>query len=513
MAMKALTDIEEWWDLCIRYRYDLYAFSVELLGIEPTWQQKLLFDSICFDGSRTSVASGHGTGKTASAGIVALWHLLFFEKSIMMFTAPQIGQLKKQVWKEISINLDRLRKGPAAWLAEYVGFLSESIFIKGSKADWYVFAKTAPKHQSTNIAGNHGDNYMVWVDEACGVDDGVLDVVFGALTHMDNRAVMTSQPARAAGMFFDTHHRLSTEAGGEWTALCFDGEQSPLVSINSINEQLRKYGSRTDPQYQIRVKGIFPDRLNEFLISHRNAAECYVGTALFEQHRYGYVITVDVGGGKGRDDSVIAVAKVSGYGHWGDDARRAEVIDIPLCKNDDNIDELFAVISELMLKYSNAMLVVDDNGAGVGLGQKLKNNGIWYMPANWVGAPFSNEDRKLYANKRAQAYVCFGRAIESGRFKIKVPKYKTKFTDQITKIPYLFDDQSRYKIMKKEDMQKKGIKSPDLGDAFAFLFLEGVNYTEADDIGEVIKTVAENARDSRFDRLKQAAQGTAQAEQ
>ena len=60
MALQPLKEIPEWWELQVRYRYGIYAFAVEALGITPTWQQELLFESIAFDGSRTSVASGHG---------------------------------------------------------------------------------------------------------------------------------------------------------------------------------------------------------------------------------------------------------------------------------------------------------------------------------------------------------------------------------------------------------------------------------------------------------------------
>ena len=659
MALKPLKEIGEWWELCARYRYDIYAFAVEALGVTPTWQQELLFESIQFDGSRTSVASGHGcfgkgtkirlangkwkrvekitindtvmgtdgftpreviqvvkgyqelyqfeyangsrhvynkshilclvsletkngwkagdtmevlvskylewpeetkrqfaayefkhrkfqpvkinnvtalgegdyygfvldgdstfltsdnmvhhnTGKTASAGIVALWHLLFFEESLMMFTAPQIGQLKKQVWKEISINLSRLKSGPLAWLADYVGYQSELVYIKGYKEKWYVFAKTAAKHQPTTIAGNHGDNYAVWVDEASGVDDAILDVAFGALTHEDNRAIMTSQPTRNAGMFYETHHKLSHRAGGVWIALTFNGEESPLVSKQSLEEQRQKYGSRDDPQYQIRVLGQFPDRADEFLITKRQADDMYVGASIFEDHVFGYVITVDVGGGVGRDDSVIAVSKVWGEAQWGDRARRVEVVDIPLCKNKDDVVELLAKINECILKYPNATLVVDDNGAGKGLGQLLKKHGIWYMPVYWGGACFNNDNRKEYVNKRALAYVCLKRAIESGRFKVKTRKYKVKIQDQIIKIPYTFDEHSRYKILSKDEMKRQGIKSPDLGDVFAFIFLENVFYTEAfesvvvaDDSPEAQERAEKKAR---FDRLRKAAQ-------
>lgn len=659
MALKPLKDIPEWWELCARYRYDIYAFAVEALGVTPTWQQELLFESIQFDGSRTSVASGHGcfgkgtkirlangkwkrvekitindavmgtdgftprevikvvqgyqelyqfeygngskhvynkshilclvsleskngwkagdtmevlvskylewpeetkrqfaayelkhrkfqpvkiisvtalgegdyygfvldgdatfltadgmvhhnTGKTASAGIVALWHLLFFDESITMFTAPQIGQLKKQVWKEISINLSRLKAGPLGWLADYVGYQSELVYIKGYKEKWYVFAKTAPKHQPTNLAGNHADNYLLWGDEASGIADEIWDVALGALTHVDNRAVMTSQPTRNAGMFYETHHKLSHRAGGVWIALTFNGEESPLVSKQSLEEQRQKYGSRDDPQYQIRVLGRFPDRADEFLITKRQSEEMYVGASIFEEHVFGYVITVDVGGGVGRDDSVIAVSKVWGEAQWGDRARRVEVVDVPLCKNKDDITELFAKINECILKYPNATLVVDDNGAGKGLGQLLKKHGIWFMPVYWGGACFNNDNRKEYVNKRALAYVCLKRAIESGRFKVKTKKFKVKIQDQIIKIPYTFDEHSRYKILSKDEMKRQGIKSPDLGDVFAFIFLENVFYTEAYEnviVADDSPEAQERAeRKSRFDKLKNAAQ-------
>ena len=42
-------------------------------------------------------------------------------------------------------------------------------------------------------------------------------------------------------------------------------------------------------------------------------------------------------------------------------------------QNRDDILELFAKINELLLQYPNANLVVDDNGAGKGLGQYLKS--------------------------------------------------------------------------------------------------------------------------------------------
>ena len=491
MPLQDLKTLPEWYEFRLRYQFNLVGFAVEVLdmtreaGQEITWQQELLFDSISIPGSRTSVASGHGTGKTRSAGVTALWHLLCFPDSVMMFTAPQIGQLRKLVWKEIAICYDRLKNGPFAWLADYVVILAETVYIKGYDKTWHVIAKTAPKHQPTNIAGQHGDNYFLWVDEASGVADEVMDVVMGALTHEDNRAVMTSQPTRNAGFFFDSHHKLSHRAGGVWTALTFNGEESPLVTVKTLREMLEKYGSRDDPGYMIRVRGLFPDRTGEFLLRNSAAEGMWKDSAFFTglHDDFGYVISVDVGGGVGRDDSVIVVAKVWGEAHWGERARRAEVVEIPLCKNTDNIDELTGIIDNLMSIYPNPTLVIDANGTGRGLAQRLKGKGIFFTEVHWGGQCFSNEAREHYANKRSQAMVCMTRAADSGRLKIKTRQHRHKLVEQVTRLPYVFDDNARYKVMSKETMKTKGLKSPDMADVLAFLFLDSVQPIPAGETG------------------------------
>ena len=633
MGLRSLDSLPQWKTACLRYRYDISRFSIEGLGMEYTGQQEELFNSVAFDGSRTTVASGHGcfakgtpimldtgevipvekvtinhflmgddgqsrrevlylergseemyrftysdgtqhtfnashilclmhvesrrtrevtvrmwdkltpfeksrygvyrlkpdrsavdvsdryeictiqtaenlgkgdyygflvdgnhkflsgdgfvfhnTGKTRSAGVVALWHLCFFPHSVMMFSAPQIQQLRKLVWKEIEICLSLMRNGRLAWLADYITVLAESVYIKGHQKTWHVYAKTAPKGNPQALAGNHGDYLLIWVDEACAVDDGVFDVLVGALTHADNRMVLTSQPARPAGFFYDTHHRLSIQAGGIWNNLTFSSEDTGLVSEKKIIEALIQYGSREDPQYMIRIRGLFPDLAGEFLVTNRMAEYAFKGKSLgAETHaKYGYFILVDVGGGVGRDDSTIAIAKVWGTAQWGPHARRAELTKIPLCKNNDDIHELTAHIQECLIEYPNATILLDSNGAGAGLAQNLKSLGIFFKPMHWGGQCFSNANRKEYVNKRAQAYVCLSRAIQQGRFKIRTMFLKSKVIQQLTRVPYTFDDQARFKILSKEEMRRKGISSPDIVDTFAFIFLEGTMYTPAD---------------------------------
>ncbi|MDO5769899.1 MAG: hypothetical protein Q4P13_10365 [Psychrobacter sp.] len=488
-----LLTLPEWHEVCKRYRYDIVRFAVEALSMTAaqaqaiTPQQKMLFESIVVPGSRTSVASGHGTGKSRSAGIIALWHLLFYPESVMLFTAPQIGQLRTVVWKEINICLQRLRNNKyLGWLADYVVVLAEKIYIKGYKDTWFVFAKTAPKHQPTNIAGQHGDHYMVWADEACGIDDAVMEVAIGALTHVNNRAVLTSQPATTTGFFFDTHHKLSHRNGGVWIALEFNGELSPLVSRAKIREALYQYGSRDHPGYLIRIRGKFPELKGEYLLTRSEVTSFLNRPCVIDpDDRYGYIITVDVGGNVGRDSSVITVMQVVDKPYKKRIERYAHIVDIPLFSNRANIHEIKARIYDALNEYPGATLVVDPLGAGMGLAQTLKSEGVFFDEVKWGGPCFNNTLRGYYFNKRSHAYVTMAKSIETGRMSIsekvkKMYNLKNGMEEQLTRLPYYFDEKARWAMMRKEDMRKKGISSPDIADTFAFGFMEGVKYAPAD---------------------------------
>ena len=60
---------------------------------------------------------------------------------------------------------------------------------------------------------------------------------------------------------------------------------------------------------------------------------------------------------------------------------------------------------------------------------------------------------------------------------------REKIIDQGSRLPYHFSETGglRYAMEKKEDMRKQGIKSPDLIDAMAFAFMEGLNFMPADE--------------------------------
>jgi hypothetical protein len=91
--------------------------------------------------------------------------------------------------------------------------------------------------------------------------------------------VLTSQPARPAG-FFMTHITDCLFRLGVWNNLTFSSEDTGLVSEKKIIEALIQYGSREDPQYMIRIRGLFPDLAGEFLVTNRMAEYAFKGKSL-----------------------------------------------------------------------------------------------------------------------------------------------------------------------------------------------------------------------------------------
>ena len=367
-----------WKEFVKRYCFDLPRFAFEACGQKSTWQQVELFQSVQEYGSRTSVASGHGTGKSRSLGIIAIWHLLCYYYSNTLITAPKIEQVRNVAWKEIADIKEFVANGQYGWLADYFTVETERIYVNGYKDQWFVVAKTAPRGSPENLAGMHRDNYLVVADEASGIPDKNFGVLTGALTDARNRMLMTSQPTRNGGFFYDTHHSLSKSRGGPWNSLTFNSERSPLVSIEWIKEKRNEYGGVDDPQYKIKVRGEFPDNLEGQLLS-RSALEKCLGapSCIPADADWGWLVKVDVGAGEYRDKSVVIVAQVVGHGQAHEpEPRRVNIVKIPLCSNTIQPSALAAEVRNIAGALSNATILIDGGGLGLATVKTLQELGV-----------------------------------------------------------------------------------------------------------------------------------------
>lgn len=483
-------------DFVARYCGDALRFAVEVCGMSPSDDQRDLFEKITPESAKVSVVSGTGTGKTAAFAVIALWHLLCFPiatyegkveiGSNCYIGAPFVKQVADGVWKEMQDRRIAIGNGQHAWLLDYFTIAKTRVFVHGYSDQWFVSQVAMKKGEAIGVAGKHRYYQLIIIDEAAGVSDDHFNVIDGTQTQPGNRTLMASQGARNAGRFYDSHHTLSKAKGGSWDNLVFSSEDSPFTSDDWLRERMEETGGRHSVEYRIRVRGHFAESSSNVLLTRPDAESVFARPEIIgPDEAFGYLTLGDVALGEYRDDSVAIVAKVIGQGEIGLDARRVDIVQIPIANNDKNEIDLAGDLLNINGKLSNSSLYVDAGGVGATVCKLIERSGGVVNKINWGAPCFRKEYKARFYNLRAQAMVCLRDAIRDGRFRISADidkRLREKIITQMARLPYHFSEAGglRYVMTSKEDMRKDGIKSPDLIDAMAFAFLEGTTYVPAD---------------------------------
>lgn len=195
-----------------------------------------------------SVASGHGTGKTASLSVISLHFITCFFGAQIGVTANTEDQLKDIFLKEFYFWHKRMPKG----IGQEIVQLDDHIRV-GNEKDWFLRARVGRKETPEALAGLHGEYVLIIADEASGIPDKVFEVMKGALTGDNYIVIYTSNPTRGEGEFYESHR-----PGSENVRLQFSSVDSPIVKDGFIQKMAADYGEDSE-EYGIRVLGKFPD--------------------------------------------------------------------------------------------------------------------------------------------------------------------------------------------------------------------------------------------------------------
>lgn len=122
-------------------------------------------------------------------------------------------------------------------------------------------------------------------------------------------------------------------------------------------------------------------------------------------------------------------------------------------------------VVELAEEYNPDHIFVDGVGVGGGVVDRLKQLGKRAVDVN-AGGRATDDDR--YYNKRAE---CWGRMREWLRDRGSIES-NAELEFDLQGPEYSYDNKNRIQLEKKDDMKKRGISSPDLGDALALTFAE-----------------------------------------
>jgi hypothetical protein len=134
---------------------------------------------------------------------------------------------------------------------------------------------------------------------------------------------------------------------------------------------------------------------------------------------------------------------------------------------------------------------IDVGGLGVGIFDRLKERGFDVQAVNFGGrpvtpAPIAEDGRNAGgpANRRAEVWSNMKAMLEEGRFSL--PDSDSLQADLVS-VGYKYDSGGRLLLESKIDMRRRGLPSPDEGDAVALTFCQADGYARVKGFGRVLE--------------------------
>ena len=445
------------------YRFCLYAFpwnedGTPLEGIEGPydWQRDLMND--IRDGLLTvdeaiqiATASGHGIGKSAIVAMIVCWAMATMAHTRGVVTAGTENQLRTKTQPEI-----------AKWFrmlicAHWFDCTATKVCAKQHPTSWRIdfipWSKTNPEA----FAGLHnkGRRILMIIDEASQVDDIIWETIRGALTDEDTEILWLTfgNPTRNTGEFRYCFGKFKHR----WICRQIDSRSVPGTNKTLFEGWVEDYGEDSD-LVRVRVRGVFP-RAGSMQLIPGDVVEGARARACEALENEAIVIGVDVARGGG-DNSVLAVRQ-------GRDASSRPWKRL-------NVRDTMTVASEAAMMaslYRADAIFVDATGIGAGVFDRLQQlklpRGCEVYEINFGSRSDSEwlSDGIRAANKRAEMWWNMARWLPRGA----IPD-EQEIEDDLIGLEYGYTNDSAIILEKKEDMKKRGLASPDNGDALALTF-------------------------------------------
>lgn len=229
------------------------------MGADPApWQIKALLDVAKND--RVAIRSAHGTGKSTWLSWLILWFLLTRFPARIPCTAPTRHQLDDILWGEISKWYRKLDPDIAALIA----IKSGRVELVDAPNESFAVARTSRRDQPEALQGQHSENMLFVIDEASGVPDSIFEVGEGALSTPGAKTLLTGNPTRTHGYFYDTFHKAKAYWSTHQVAFS-DVSALPYVKASYATEMADRYGKESNI-YRVRVLGEFPKSEDDVVI-------------------------------------------------------------------------------------------------------------------------------------------------------------------------------------------------------------------------------------------------------
>lgn len=416
-------------------------FHHEVLEYEP-WERQLEISESIRDNRNTAVRSCNGAGKTFHIAREGLRFLFSYYPAVVFNTAPVWTQVENQYWRYFRDAYSKANYRLGGRLLKTALNFDE---------DWFAMGLANDPNRMEAFQGWHGKHIMVIFDEASGIHKKIFEAAAGAMAGgYVVRFVLIGNPTVNSGPFFDafkdpTFNKIRISAYDVPNVAERKQVVPGLITHDWVEEMAVKYGEDSDI-FKVRVLGEFPKNASDTLIS-LDAIESAMDADRERQSEDEQFIGLDVA--RFGEDNSAFVFRAGNF---------AKVLEV---YNGNNTMETAGKAVRYLKEYPKARLFIDVVGVGGGVFDRLKEQPSISGRVYGVNSGAKARSPEDYINVRIESWVNVREWLRDavlekneGWYQLGNPKYK-------------INSLGKLQLESKDDMKKRGVKSPDVADALA----------------------------------------------
>lgn len=408
---------------------------------------------------RISVRSGNGVGKTTLLDWLMWHHALCRFPQKTAVTAPTEKQLFDALWAEFKSWGNRLPD----LLRNRVDIRADRAELLVSPSESFISIKTARVEQPEALQGVYSAGRVLLLgDEASGIPDAVFQAAQGSMAGGNVTMILTGNPLRDQGFFFDIHQHLTDSWWTKCVPVSEENEARPGAAAGFRKQIADTWGENSN-EYRTRVLGEFPIS-DDMAIIPRDLIEAGLTRDITLPQDAPIVWGVDVAR-QGADRSALA-------------KRQQQVLLEPL-RTWHKLDTM-AVAGWIKLEWDQTpgnlrpvAICVDAIGFGAGVADRLNQLGLPARAINVSESPAFDDG--TFADLRTELW--FKMRGWFARRDCKLPavyqamRNEDNLVDELSGVHYTYRKPSMKLAVESKDVTKKRLRrSPDLADALMMTF-------------------------------------------
>jgi hypothetical protein len=417
-------------------------------SVDPVGKSEAVCISVAHPSSLYVTKSHIVTHNTTLLAWVAIWFIMTRKPAEVLITANSQDQLRDVVFKNIAIWAGRMPKQMRGLL----DVSSQRCTLKPLPEN-FIVGRTAGPDNTEALQGFHGENFLIILEEASGLEEQVIEVAHGTLSDPNAKILAVGNPTRVGGFFYDLFHKLRDK----WTTQVVSSEDVPQAR-GHIDDIITRYGIDSN-QYRVRVLGEFPTADDDVVIP-LHLIESAVSREVELIPGYRTVWGVDPAR-FGNDRT--AVAKRCGN-HL--------LQPVEFWQNASTTETAGRLKNEYMALEDEdrpSEILIDSIGLGAGVADAARDLGL---PVREVNVSESPNIKGQFQRRRDELYFEMAEWFKNRNCKIPDD---AGLIAELCDIRYDIMPNGNTKVEPKHEMKKRVGRSPDLADAFLLTFAGGMD--------------------------------------